>query len=175
MTARTAVFLLAAAALATPLRAQTFGQVEERRSTSQAYFVHVLPGEATVVVSVWGTVQRPGTYEVSDGTDMGQVLSLAGGPVLAPLRQASDTDVVREVRVRLYRQDGPARTLLYDATLDEMVAAPAAYPTLRDGDVVEVQTSETEQRRWTWRDTATIGGLAASTLIALSQFILIVR
>ena len=164
-----------AAALAAPLRAQTFGEVEQRRSTSQAYFVHVLPGEATVVVSVWGTVLRPGTYEVSAGTDMGEVLSLAGGPTLAPLRQTSETDLAREIRVRLYRTDGATRTALYDATLDAMVAAPSAYPTLAEGDVVEVTTAETERRRWTWRDSATLGGLAASALIAVSQLIIIVR
>lgn len=152
--------------------AQTFGEVEERRSTSQAYFVHVLPGEATVVVSVWGTVQRPGTYEVSAGTDMGEVLSLAGGPILAPLRQVADTDVDREVRVRLYRVAGEARTMLYDAPLAEMVSAPGAYPTLADGDVVEVQTNETELRRWTWRDSLTVGSLAVTTLSVVTQFII---
>lgn len=155
--------------------AQTFGRVEDRQSTSQAYFVHFRTGEATVVVSVWGTVQRPGTYEVGAGTDMGEVLSLAGGPLLAPLRQGAEIDVERVVRVRLYRQTEGDRALLYDAPLDEMVAAPDAYPVLVDGDVVEVQTHETETRHWTWRDTATIAGLAASGLIALSQFILIVR
>ena len=153
----------------------TFGQVEERRSTSQAYFVHVLPGEATVVVSVWGTVPLPGTYEVSDGTDLGEILSLAGGPLFTPVRQTSEADLTREVRIRLYRQTGQSRALLYDATLEETVASPTAYPTLADGDVVEVTTAETERRRWTWRDTATIGGLAASAVIALSQFILIAR
>lgn len=183
MTART--ILLHAAALvglvglvalaSAPLRAQTFGQVEERRSTSQAYFVHVLPGEATVVASVWGTVQKPGTYEVSAGTDMGEVLSLAGGPTLAPIRQTSETDLTREVRIRLYRVAGEARTLLYDEPLETMVASLEGYPTLADGDVVEVTTSETERRRWTWRDTATVGGLVTSGLIALSQIFLIVR
>ena len=167
--------LVAVVAASAPLRAQTFGEVEQRRSTSQAYFVHVLPGEATVVVSVWGTVQRPGTYEVSAGMDMGEVLSLAGGPILAPIRQTTETDLTRETRVRLYRIDGAARTRLYDATLGEMVAAPAAYPTLAEGDVVEVTTFETERRRWTWRDTATLGGLAASALIAISQFVIIIR
>ena len=173
--ARRAAALVLFAGLAAPLAAQTFGQVEERRSTSQAYFVHVLPGEATVVVSVWGTVPRPGTYEVSAGMDMGEVLSLAGGPLLLPLRSTPEIAVTRDVRIRLYRQDGAARSLLYDATLADMVAAPTVYPVLAEGDVVEVQTSESERRRWSWRDTATIGGLAASGLIALSQFFLIVR
>ena len=186
MTARQTL-LAAALLLASPLRAQTptggatppngatFGQVEERRSTSQAYFVHVLPGEATVVVSVWGTVPRPGTYEVSNGMDMGQVLSLAGGPLGTPVREPDATEVDREVRIRLYRQAGTTRSMIYDATLEETVASPEAYPILADGDVVEVTTNETERRRWTWRDTATIGGLATSALIAISQVFLILR
>lgn len=172
---RLSAVLVLLALFSGPLRAQTFGQVEERRSTSRAYFVHVLPGEATVVASVWGTVQLPGTYEVSNGTDMGELLSLAGGPVFAPLRQSTELELERDVRVRLYRQDGMARTLAYDATLDEVVAAPEAYPVIQDGDIVEVTTAETERRRWTWRDTATVGSLVATGAITVLQVFLLLR
>lgn len=175
MTARLAFAATLLASLwALPAHAQTFGEVEERRSTSRAYFVHVLPGEATLTVSVWGTVVLPGTYQVGVGTDLGEVLSLAGGPQLVPLRQVSDTDVSREVRVRLHRVQAGGRTVLYDATLDEMVASPEAYPVLAEGDVVEVQTRETEQRRRTWRDTATVASIAASGLVALLQVVYII-
>ena len=158
-----------------PAAAQTFGQVEERRSTSRAYFVHVLPGEATVVASVWGTVQLPGTYEVGDGTDMGQLLSLAGGPIFAPLRQSDEVELARQVRVQLYRQEGGARVLAYDEPLARVVASPDAYPVVRDGDIVEVTTYETERRRWTWRDSATVGSLVATGALTLLQVFLIVR
>ncbi len=172
-------FALAALAsvlfLAPATSAQEFGRVDQIQNTSQGYFYHVIPGEATIKVYVWGTVRMPGTYEVSATADLGDVLSLAGGPQLTPLRQSDVLDVEREITIRVYRLDGQQRVLLYDHTLEEMVAATEVYPTLQEGDVVEVQTAETETRRWTWRETLTIVGAVATTVIATSQLIGVVR
>lgn len=160
--------------LAAPAFSQTFGQVEDRRSTSRNYFVHVLTGEATIVVSVWGTVPAPGTYEVGDGASLGDVLSLAGGPLLPTLQQISDTDITREIRVRLYRPGPTGRAMVYDRTVEEMVADADAYPVLLDGDVIEVTTTENIQRRWTWRDSAQLGSVGLSALVALTQIAILV-
>lgn len=172
---RPGVWLLALLTVAT-VQAQTLGEVEERRSTARAYFVHVLPGERTITVSVWGTVPQPGTYDVGVGTTLGDVLSLAGGPLLPPLRQTSETTLVREVRVRLHRDAGGQRQVLVDRTVEETVASADASTVLQQGDVVEVVTLETETRRWTWRDSAALGGIATSAAVAILQIVtLIVR
>jgi hypothetical protein len=165
------VLLLAAL----PATAQEFGRIDEIKNTSQAYFVHAVPGEATIRVFVWGTVRLPGTYEVGTASNLGDVLSLAGGPLLTPLRQTDAIDVDRTISIRLYRLEGDRRIVLYEAPLDEMVAATEPYPVLREGDVIEVQTDEVETRRWTWRETLTIVGAVATSVIAVSQLVNVVR
>ena len=117
-------------------------------------------------------VEEPLCVQPNEGIDL-RIRSLAGGPLFTPLRQTSETGVSRVVR--LYRRSALTWTLVHDATLEETFASPDAYPAFADLDAVEVTTAETERRRWTWRDTATIGGLVASAVIALSRFILIAR
>ena len=56
------------------------GRAELAEATSDTYYRFYLPGEATVQVHVAGTVEQPGLYEVSVGTDLGRLLALAGGP-----------------------------------------------------------------------------------------------
>lgn len=162
-------------ALATPALSQTFGQVEDRRSTSRNYFVHVLTGEATVVVSVWGSVPAPGAYEVGNGATLGDVLSLAGGPLLPTLQQITDTDISREIRVRVYRTGPTGRATIYDRTVEEMVADADPSPVLVDGDVIQVTTTENIQRRWSWRDTASLSGVGLSAVVALTQLVILLR
>jgi hypothetical protein len=40
------------------------------------------PGELTMQVNIWGLVNHPGRYEVSITTDLIQLVSYAGGPVV---------------------------------------------------------------------------------------------
>jgi hypothetical protein len=159
------LFLLAAlAALAAPPPAAqpSYGAVDERQTNVGAYFFHVLPGEPTITVSVWGAVAAPGLYEVGEATDLGTLLSLAGGPAGTP--EQEDRHVT--TTVRLFRTAGPARQLAYEAVVDRLVLEPGRYPALHDGDLVEVETAIEEVGRFTWQDALTIvtGGVAAVVL-----------
>ena len=159
-------FALAPAAIAQP----TFGTVEDRQTNAQGYYFHVLPGEATKEISVWGTVRLPGTYVVGAGADLSQVLSLAGGPMLGPLPDRTQ----RTVTVRVYRTDGSARSLAYEAPLERMVREPAAHPVLFTGDVVEVETRETRGRDY--RDTlAVVSSLGTLAVVILQVVVLVTR
>ena len=147
-----------------------YGAVEERQTNAQGYFFFVLPGEPTKQVSVWGTVRLPGVYVVSGDADLSEVLSLAGGPLLGPIADRTR----RDVTIRVYNTRGGTRTLAYEAPLAQMVREPGAHPTLRTGDVIEVETRDTRLRDY--RDTlAILGSLGTVAVVVLQIVALSVR
>lgn len=157
------VFLLALPVL--HAQAQTFGEVEDRQTNVPSYFFHVLPGESTIQVYVWGTARAPGLYVVSQETDMGELLSLAGGPEVEGIQ---DNDR-REVTVRLFRTEGETRTIAYEALMEQMLAEPGAYPPLRDGDVIEVATHDIQG--FNWRDIFSVVGAAAAVALVVDRVV----
>lgn len=142
----------ALAALAPEAQAQEFGQVEARESNVDAYFYYVEPGEATINVKVIGTVQSPGLYVLGQDADLGLLLALSGGPSLGIRQNSRD----RTTTIRLFRpQGGGNRELIYEATLEEGIAADSEdYPQLEGGDIMAVET--VERQRITWREIFTI-------------------
>ena len=169
-----------------PAQGQRFGRIEETQS-NVAYFYHAQPGEATVQVSLWGTIPQPGIYEIPDSTDLDKLLTMAGGAPVEPRQENRDPS---RVVVRVYRPDasppdGPPaassrddapeesaddRTLLFKSTLDAMLRGETDYPTLRDDDIVVVETIRPRQR-FTWRDAVSILSSAGTlTLLALRIF-----
>ena len=148
------------------VQGQAFGRVEETKS-NVAYFYHAQPGEATVQVSVWGTIPRPGIYEVPDTTDLDKLLTMAGG---APLQAYQENRTPPKITVRVYRPDGGDRSKIFEAPLDEMLRGTASYPALRDNDIVVVETM-TFKRPFGWRDALSlVSTLASLTLLGLRIF-----
>ncbi|PEN12633.1 hypothetical protein CRI94_14050 [Longibacter salinarum] len=153
--------------------AQRFGRIEDTQS-NVAYFYHAQPGEATVQVSVWGTIPRPGIYEVSDSTDLDKLLTMAGGAPVEPRQAKRDPATIT---VRVYRPNSTTgtspesdRTLQFEAKLDEMLNGSVVYPTLRDDDIIVVETILPRQR-FTWRDAISVLSSAGTlTLLALRIF-----
>jgi len=119
-----------------------------RQNTTGYYYYH-LPGEATIQVSVEGSVLYPGLYEVSADTDMRRVLSLAGGPRFDVRDRNSD----RRVELRLYRPDVGE---IYAANLADASSNPAFIPDLQHDDSLIVEVIE--RRRIGWQDVATVIG-----------------
>ena len=160
------LLILAASALLSPAAAQELREDEGRIATAPGYFTYYLPGERTTQASVVGTVRAPGYYLVSNGTDLGELLALAGGPAIATL----STDIERTVTIRLYRATtGGTREAIYERTAEAFARDAEPYPVLLDGDTVEVTT--VERRRRTYRDTLTIVGSVASVVIAVTQVV----
>lgn len=116
-------------------------------------------------VTVWGSVNTPGLYEVGSGYDLEDVLSLAGGPRLGTLVD----NARRTVEIAVWRAGGPGSGPIYEVSLEEFVSNPAGHPDLRDGDVIEVTTRE--KRGWTGRDTLTLLGVTASAAVAAATLI----
>jgi len=162
---RLSVLLVLLALPILPAKAQTFGEVEDRQTNAESYFFHVLPGESTMQVYVWGTVVEPGLYVVSEETDLGELLSLAGGPELKTINNNDR----REVTIRLYRTEGGVRTIAYEALQEVMIAEPGAYPPLQDSDVVEVATRDI--KGFSWRDIFVVAGGLAAMALAVDRII----
>ncbi len=148
------------------LHAQTVGRVGNITTDGTAYHVFARPGEATVQVLVLGGVSSPGLYEVGAGTDLGQLLALTGGPAATSQRQSN-----QEIRVtvRLFREEAGARTVRYEAPLEQMLASPATYPTLQDGDVFSVETVVIEHQGFAFRDVLTLLSTAATIALVIER------
>ena len=141
----------------------SFGAIEDRQTNVTAYYFHVLPGEATIRVNIWGSVRAPGVYEVGEATTLGELVSFAGGPQLQVLRD----NARREIDVTLYRREGDARVLAYAASLGDMVEGDGAYMLLQDGDVAEIELREI--RGFSWRDAFTIVSATAAVALAVER------
>ncbi len=152
--------ILAACLLAAP--GLSYAQVDEPDSRRVAFFRYVEPGQATMRISVWGNVDAPGRYEVQAGTDMLELLSLAGGP----------SDRLRRSNERLYttvvltRKTETSLSVIFEAPLVDLTTGVTAYPSLQDEDLLKVDT--VINRTFDWRDGITVlGGLATLTLLVL--------
>lgn len=160
------LLLLAVAAGTAPAFGQTFGRVEETKS-NVAYFYHARPGEATVQISVWGTVPRPGIYEVPDTTDLDKLLTMAGG---APLEARTEGREDARITVRVYRPEQEGRAQIFEAPLERMLQGNTSYPALRDDDIVVVETVR-PQEPFGWRDVLSVASaLGSLTLLVLRVF-----
>ena len=166
MTSRLALLAVLLAAVAAPTAAQVLRPNDVRVSTAPGYFTYFLPGERTTQATVIGTVRAPGLYLVSAGTDLGELLGLAGGPYAGPV----SNEVERTTTVRLYRAGtGGTREVVYEQSGEDFARDATAYPVVLDGDMVEVTT--VERRLHTLRDTFTIIGGVASIVVAVVQIV----
>ena len=116
----------------------TFGEYD---MVAASYHRFVLPGEVSIAVLVMGSTGSPGIYEVGRGTDLGRLVALTG---------AALSTEANKITMRLFRQNGSARDIVYEASAEEFLAFPGAYPELQDGDILTVQA--VERSRFTWRD-----------------------
>jgi hypothetical protein len=157
------LFIMGLAALSVPdgAQGQAFGRIEETES-NVAYFFHARPGEATIQVSLWGTIPQSGIYEVPDTTNLNKLLAMAGG---IPAEARRKQQKAPQTTVQVYRQKQGERTRIFEARLSEMLESEV--PTLRDNDIVVVETV-TFRTPFDWRDIlsvlSTLGTLA---LVAL--------
>jgi len=151
---------------ATSVFGQAFGRIEETQ-TNVAYFYHARPGEATVQISVWGTVPRPGIYEISDTTDLDKLLTMAGGLPIEPRQEGRDEV---EITVRLYRPADGGRELLLETEVDSMLQGSVTYPPLEDDDIIVVETTRPRDP-FGFRDVLSVAStLGTLTLLGLRIF-----
>lgn len=106
---------------------------EETIRRPQYYLTPGLEEELKIKVRVWGELNVPGLYIVPDGTDLVEVLSLAGGPTedaklshVRVVRIAGDATRVIEVDVEDFVGSGTdaARLMLQP---DDTIMVPAKF------------------------------------------------
>jgi hypothetical protein len=115
-----------------------------------AVYRYAVPGSPTMDVRVWGAVRTPGTYQVELDQDLIGVLTMAGGPAFDREREGEE----RAVTVRLARTTDGARSVIYEAPLEELYGSASGYPALQTGDILSVDVEY--RQRFGWRDAATI-------------------
>jgi len=146
--------------------AQSLDRLQETE-TSVAYYYHARPGDATVQISVWGTIGNTGIYEIPEDTQLDKLLTMAGGAPIDARERGQDPD---DIRITLYRTDDSGnRTVVYEEPLQDLVEN-ARYPALQDDDilVVELERSRTPFR---FRDAlGIVSSLASLTLLGLRIF-----
>lgn len=130
-------------------------------SQGTAYRVFAQPGESTIEVLVLGDVGS-GVYVIGEGINLSRFLALIGGAG----GQRTSTDVVVKTTIRLLREEGGQRNVVYEARLEELLRDPAAYPSLTDGDIFTVENEA--RRRFSLRETLSIvSSLTSITLLIL--------
>lgn len=152
--------------LSVPAFGQAFGRIEDTKS-NVAYFYHAQEGQATVQVSVWGTIPRPGIYEIPDTTRLEKLLTMAGG---APLEARQENRKAPRITIRVYRPTESGRSQIFESRLQTLLEGSPDNPRLRDDDIVVVETV-TFQRPFGWRDVLSVAStLGTLTLLALRIF-----
>ena len=161
------VFLLCALGfcLASQAQAQSFDRIDKTR-TNTAFFFFAQPGDATIQVSLWGSVPLPGIYEVPVGTNLDKLLTMAGGPT----QELRESRTRHEINIRLFREQGSGRVMMYEAPLERMLVETQAYPVLQDFDVVTLDTIV--HRGFSWRDALTVITSVAATALVVDQIFL---
>ena len=141
--------------------AQVLGNPLDVTSSGTSYRVFAQPGEPTVEILVLGE-GATGMYVVGSDTDLVELLALTG----TGASTSSSSDIIRRVTIRLLREQGGQRAVVYEREFENFLSEPGSYPQLQDGDVFTV---EVEQRRRTGlREVVEITSrLASITLLVL--------
>ncbi|HUF10137.1 MAG TPA: SLBB domain-containing protein [Rhodothermales bacterium] len=112
------------------------------RASNAAYFNYTRTGDVSVIVNIWGTIRHPGRYELTRGSNLGDAISLAGGP--------SDTgerpdEFDRIITVSLSRKGITGREVIFQSELSQIVESNMSLPALLDDDVLYINTVSTSK------------------------------
>lgn len=140
-----------------------FGRVEEMRTNAGTYYFYTRPATPTIQVYVMGTVRAPGVYEISDGTTLGELMALAGGP---PSNVRPSYTKVTAL-LRLYRPRGGSQDVIFEKTLEEAFADPSSHPVLAHGDVVTIDVTQREM--FNWRDVTRVVSTVGIVTLAIER------
>ncbi len=130
-----------------------------------AYYYFARPGDRTVLVSLWGAVRLPGKYEVREGTDLADLLSIAGGP----MTESETGRAFQEIRVSISRSEASQRRIVFDMRYDSLLVYTGAFPVLQEGDIVNVRNIVHE--RFNWRDAISITTAMAAIALVIERLV----
>ena len=141
---------------------------------SMANYVFTKRGDLPIHVSVWGVARNPGRYEVPEGTDLGQLLSLAGGPGYDTRGFIVGIDQRERQRrgktyIRISRSSGGNTDVVLESRIDNLLYEEFRHFKLEDGDVIMV---DMVQRINIW-DGVMIISASASLILLLDRIFVI--
>ena len=106
-------------------------------ATGTSYHIYAQPGEPTVEVFVLGEASS-GVYVVGETTNLLELLALTG----AGATVIDDAEFERDATVRLMREQGGSRSVIYEKPFESFLAEPATYPMLQDGDIFSIEVNQ---------------------------------
>lgn len=109
------------------------GLVSATPGGTAANYYFAKPGDITILVEVWGFVQRPGRYEVASTINLINLLSLAGGPT-----EDGRIDNIRITRIVKGTPADKRITLTMD--LEDLTKVKESELSLQPGDVIHVDS-----------------------------------
>jgi protein involved in polysaccharide export with SLBB domain len=122
--------------------AQQTAVFDYSRASNAAYFNYTRTGDVSVIVNIWGTIRFPGRYELTRGSNLGDAVSLAGGP--SDSGQRPD-EYERTITVTLSRRGIEGREVVFQSELSQIVESKADLPVLLDDDVLYINTLSTSK------------------------------
>ncbi len=138
--------------------------------SSVANYYYAQPGDFTILVSVWGDVRNSGRYEVPVDTNIGQLLSLAGGPG-ADIRGITGADTwsrrqAGKTIIRLSRLTGGAgREVVLEYRIEDLLRLREQEIPLQEGDIIMID----RVRPFNFWDLFAVINTSASLILVLDR------
>ena len=126
-------------------------------------------GDLPIHVSVWGSA-RTGRYEIPEGTNLGQMLSLAGGPGADMRGFVLGTDQRTRLdrgktHIRLSRNTNGISQVVLETRISELLEGDLRNFPLQDGDIIMID----QVRRFNLWDAMMIISSTASFILLLDR------
>ena len=140
-----------------------------------ANYVFTKRGDLPIHVSVWGQARNPGRYEIPEGTNLSQLLSLAGGPGFDTRGFIMGIDARERQRrghtsIRISRSGGDNTEVVLESRIDDLLKnSEFRNFKLSDGDVIMIDMI---QRFNIW-DAVMIISSSASLILLLDRIFVI--
>jgi hypothetical protein len=122
------------------------------------------PGQATILVNVWGSAGQPGLWRVEKDVDLVDFLSVVGVPGIG----TEDPGTRSTAYIAIYRTINGQRQEAYRRKVADILEDGATYPTLQSGDVVSVEVKR--RRKIGLRTISSLVGTASSITLLILRF-----
>jgi len=140
-------------------------------------YVFTKRGDLPILVSVWGSVRHPGRYEIPEGTNLGELLSLAGGPgadtrgfvVGIDIYGRQQQQARGKTHVRVSRSFEERNDVVLESRLDELLYENLRNFRLQDGDVIMID----QVNKFNLWDVLSIVSITATILLLVDRIFVI--
>ena len=158
---RVVLFIAALLLIGADINAANAQSLSDYDAAGISYSRFVRPGEASIQIWVISD-NTSGIYEIGEAINLGELIVLTGtGPGIMTTRER------RRTTIRVFRETGASRNLIYESSLEDMVREPGLYPDLNTGDVVMMETRV--RQRFQWRDALSVISAASTTILLVDR------